>query len=89
LENPPSFQENGETLPLHSNSNGGQECPPSVEKNGGLENPPPFTFLDPDREIDMKLHRLPHWQQNDVWVFVTWRLGDSLPKVSIPVNVYH
>ncbi len=94
LENPPPFQENGETLPLHSNSNGGLENPPPFQENGetsplhsnsngGLENPPPFTFLDPDREIDMKLHRLPHWQQDDVWVFVTWRLGDSLPKVKL------
>nr|MBC8525198.1 HsdR family type I site-specific deoxyribonuclease [Chlorobium phaeobacteroides] len=69
--------------PLHlkdAEENGGQECPPSfdVEENGGLENPP--SFLDPEREIGMTQHRLPHWQQGDVWVFVTWRLADSLPQ---------
>ena len=40
----------------------------------------PFSFFDPGTDIDMKQHRLPHWQQDDVWVFVTWRLADSLPK---------
>lgn len=41
------------------------------------------SFLDPDAEIDKHEHRLPHWQQGEVWVFVTWRLGDSLPKAKL------
>ena len=28
----------------------------------------------------MHANRLPHWQQSDAFVFVTWRLGDSIPK---------
>jgi type I restriction enzyme R subunit len=28
-------------------------------------------------------NRLPHWQQGEAWVFVTWRLGDSLPKAKL------
>jgi len=40
----------------------------------------PLTFFDPESDIDLKQHRLPHWQQGEVWVFVTWRLVDSLPK---------
>ena len=38
-------------------------------------------FFNPDVEIDETRHRLPHWQQKDVWVFVTFRLDDSLPTV--------
>uniref|UniRef100_Q3AP61 Transposase IS200-like domain-containing protein n=1 Tax=Chlorobium chlorochromatii (strain CaD3) TaxID=340177 RepID=Q3AP61_CHLCH len=56
--------------------NGGQECPPSFS-------PSCLPFLNPDCEIAMTHHRLPHWQQGDVWVFVTWRLADSLPKVTL------
>ncbi len=26
---------------------------------------------------------MPHWQQGEAWVFVTWRLGDSLPKAKL------
>ena len=26
---------------------------------------------------------LPHWQQGEKWVFVTWRLSDSLPKAML------
>lgn len=26
---------------------------------------------------------LPHWQQGDVWIFLTWRQGDSLPQSKI------
>jgi type I restriction enzyme R subunit len=52
---------------------GGQECPLSV---GG-------SFFDSYGEIDKTIHRLPHWQQGNVWVFVTWRLGDSLPKAKL------
>ena len=69
--------------PLYSELESGSENSPLHVKreeggNGGLENPP--SFLDPEREIGMTLHRLPHWQQGDVWVFVTWRLADSLPQ---------
>ena len=49
--------------------NGGQECPPS--------------FFDPGHDIEIKQHRLPHWQQGEAWVFVTWRLADSLPKAKL------
>ena len=48
---------------------------------GGLENPP--SFFDAHGEIDKREHRLPHWQQGEAWVFVTWRLGDSLPKAKL------
>ncbi len=56
---------------------GGHSCPPHPNKRG-LENP--RSFLDPYSEIHRHVNRLPHWQQGEVWVFVTWRLGDSLPK---------
>ncbi|MFH1146132.1 MAG: transposase [Pseudomonadota bacterium] len=56
---------------------GGHSCPPGKEY-GGLENPP-SCFLNPEAPIEQHQHRLPHWQQGEVFCFVTWRLADSLP----------
>lgn len=36
-------------------------------------------FLDPSGEIQKHGSKLPHWQQESVLQFVTFRLGDSLP----------
>jgi len=36
-------------------------------------------FLDPYSDIDIHEHHLPHWQQGDVFYFVTYRLADALP----------
>ena len=49
----------------------------------------PVYFEKTDRNVrspfDVDEHRrnLPHWQQGECWVFVTWRLGDSLPKAKL------
>ena len=40
-------------------------------------------FYNPDFDIDEHRRNLPHWQQGECWVFVTWRLGDSLPKAKL------
>jgi REP element-mobilizing transposase RayT len=37
-------------------------------------------FFNPEADIDKRRNRLPHWQQGDVWCFVTWRLADALPS---------
>lgn len=37
-------------------------------------------FYDPERPAQTGIHNLPHWQQGEVPVFVTFRLADSLPK---------
>ena len=37
-------------------------------------------YYDPEADTQTKRNRLPHWQQEQTWTFVTWRLGDSLPK---------
>jgi Transposase IS200 like len=37
-------------------------------------------FLDPDKKIEKHRVNLPHWQQGEAWLFVTWRLADSLPE---------
>ncbi len=37
-------------------------------------------FFDQRGEIDRTQHNLPHWQQGETWVFVTWRLADSVPQ---------
>ncbi|MCZ7592881.1 MAG: hypothetical protein M5U15_12385 [Kiritimatiellae bacterium] len=52
---------------------------PARHENDAGETPAP-PFLNPFDEIEMKEHRLPHWQQGECYVFVTWRLADSLPK---------
>lgn len=37
-------------------------------------------FLDPDGEIRRSGGSLPHWEQNGVCYFITFRLADSLPS---------
>jgi type I restriction enzyme R subunit len=59
---------------------GGHSCPPTSGKRG-LENP--HSFFNPHGEVDVTQNHLPHWQQGEAWVFVTWRLGDSLPKAKL------
>ncbi len=36
-------------------------------------------FLHPDDPIDKRPGKLPHWSQDEVMQFVTFRLGDSIP----------
>lgn len=40
-------------------------------------------FLNPDKTIKRHTVNLPHWQQGETWIFVTWRLADSLPKSAV------
>lgn len=37
-------------------------------------------FLDPQKKVEKHGLDLPHWQQGESYQFVTFRLGDSLPK---------
>jgi REP element-mobilizing transposase RayT len=37
-------------------------------------------FFNPRENIEKTHHNLPHWQQGEVPVFVTFRLADSLPR---------
>lgn len=37
-------------------------------------------FFNPRGEIEKTVHKLPHWKQGEVPVFVTFRLADSLPR---------
>ena len=59
---------------------GGHSCPPPSNKRV-LESS--SSFYNPYGKIDATQNRLPHWQQGETWVFVTWRLGDSLPKAKV------
>jgi hypothetical protein len=40
----------------------------------------PFRGFDPRDEVAIARRRLPHWRQNGVAYFVTFRLADSLPQ---------
>ena len=40
-------------------------------------------FLDPFEEVRKHGEELPHWQQSDSMQFVTFRLGDAMPKTKI------
>jgi len=42
-----------------------------------------YTFFNPYDEIDIHRGDLPHWQQKNVWYFVTFRLADSIPAETI------
>ncbi len=37
-------------------------------------------FFNPNEDIEKTHHKLPHWQQGEVAIFVTFRLTDSLPR---------
>lgn len=37
-------------------------------------------FFDPRGDIEKTAHKLPHWQQGEVAILVTFRLADSLPR---------
>ncbi|MBS1633464.1 MAG: Eco57I restriction-modification methylase domain-containing protein, partial [Bacteroidetes bacterium] len=37
------------------------------------------TFFNPNNEIQIHQGNLPHWQQENVWYFITFRLADSIP----------
>ncbi len=36
-------------------------------------------FFNPELPVTKHLNHLPHWQQDSAWVFITWRLADSVP----------
>jgi REP element-mobilizing transposase RayT len=40
-------------------------------------------FYNPEAPVTSGEHNLPHWQQGEAWIFVTWRLADSLPLSKI------
>lgn len=42
--------------------------------------PLPKPFMNPQGDIEKHRHILPHWHQDGVWCFITWRLADSLPQ---------
>lgn len=37
-------------------------------------------FFDPNARILFTQNRLGHWHQDDTWIFVTFRVADSLPR---------
>jgi REP element-mobilizing transposase RayT len=39
-----------------------------------------MTFFDPEARFDIHRGKLPHWRQDGVIYFVTFRLADSLPQ---------
>ena len=40
----------------------------------------PFGFLDPYAELEAVRRKLPHWEQEDVTYFITFRTADSMPR---------
>ena len=50
------------------------------QRTGGTPVPLPFTPFDKSQPASITSRHLPHWQQAGVTYFVTFRLGDSLPK---------
>jgi REP element-mobilizing transposase RayT len=58
------------------------ESTDSIPAVGHTDNPSVSSnnFFNPNDEIDIHQGNLPHWQQKDVWYFVTFRFADSLPK---------
>jgi hypothetical protein len=42
-----------------------------------------MTFFDPEARLDIHRGKLPHWRQEGVIYFVTFRLADSLPQAKL------
>ncbi len=40
-------------------------------------------FLNPNAPVEIHRRRLPHWHQDDVYYFVTWHMGDALPRLKL------
>jgi REP element-mobilizing transposase RayT len=57
---------------------------PALDKEAGktptLPSGDRTSFFNPLAEIDISTHKLPHWNQEDCYCFVTWRLEDAMPK---------
>src|SRR4029077_8626429 len=71
-------------LPARSEEEGGKRSADvssaSLRESGeDARAPERSPFLDPYSDIDIHEHHLPHWQQGDVFYFVTYRLADALP----------
>ena len=56
--------------------------PPAASSSKATELADP-RFYNPHILSDKTTHKLPHWQQGEAACFVTWRLGDSLPKEKV------
>ena len=54
---------------------------PTTTKNRELESS--HSYFDHYVDVDVTKNLLPHWQQRNVFVFVTCRLGDSLPQAKL------
>ena len=56
------------------------EAEPAPNPNSvPVPEPPPLRFYNPDDEKAVTHRRLPHWSQNGVITFITWRTDDSMP----------
>jgi len=55
----------------------------AIESRDALDTLDTLTFFNPYDEIDIHKGDLPHWQQKNVWYFVTFRLADSLPAETV------
>ncbi len=54
------------------------DAPPRFQPNLSMSE-----FLDPFEEIHKHGEDLPHWQQSESMQFVTFRLGDAMPRTKL------
>ena len=75
-----------------SSPQGGSGAPAAVGSATGASqpplvtgaSPPPFVGFDPKAPVGfLRGGKLPHWRQDGVTYFVTWRTADSLPKARV------
>ena len=78
---PPASQRSAGILPALQRSVG---ILPALDNEAGkmpaLLSGDRTSFFNPLAEIDISTHKLPHWNQEDCYCFVTWRLEDAMPK---------
>jgi leucyl-tRNA synthetase/REP element-mobilizing transposase RayT len=61
---------------------------PPTSSTGGFQPSNSSPYLNPTQPIQKhQPDKLPHWQQSSKFIFVTWRLADSLPAAQL--NQWH
>jgi REP element-mobilizing transposase RayT len=71
-------------IPVVGRGNNNTPVVGGIEYRDALDTLDTLTFFNPYDEIDIyHSSNLPHWQQKNVWYFVTFRLADSLPAETV------
>jgi REP element-mobilizing transposase RayT len=70
----PAHEDTTKSIPAHEDTTKSIPAYDTNQTQYTFEN-----FFNPYNEIQIHTGNLPHWQQDNVWYFITFRLADSIP----------